>query len=83
MCTSKEMQKSLGCALYVKCALQARKYGILFFMCCIFFQLDQIVAMLVKDVSNTCSAKTYYINRLTHNNCKTVTMGNRTAELSD
>jgi hypothetical protein len=39
---------------------------ILFFTCCMFFQiqLDQIVPMLVKNVSNTCSAKTYYINHL-------------------
>jgi hypothetical protein len=27
MCTSKGMQKSLGCALYVRCALSVRKYG--------------------------------------------------------
>ena len=37
----------------------------LFLVCCFFqIQLDHFVATLVKNVSNTCFAKTYYINRL-------------------
>jgi hypothetical protein len=46
-------------------------------------QLDHFVPMLVKTVSNTCSAKTYYINGLTHKNCKRVTTSNHTAQLTD
>jgi hypothetical protein len=58
---------------------------ILLFTCMFFFQiqLDQFVPMLVKNVSNTCSAKTYYINRLTHKNCKRVTTSNPTVQLTD
>jgi hypothetical protein len=49
---------------------------------CMFFQiqLDHIVPVLVKNVSNTCSAKTYYINNTTHMNCKSVAMSNPTAQ---
>jgi hypothetical protein len=39
--------------------------------------------MIVKNVSNTCSAKTYYINRLTHKICERVTTSNPTAQLTD
>jgi hypothetical protein len=39
--------------------------------------------MLVTNVSNTCSAKTYCINRLTHKNCKRVTTSNPTAQLTN
>jgi hypothetical protein len=44
-------------------------------------QLDHFVPMLVKNVSNTCSAITYYINRLTH--CKKVTTSNPAAQLTE
>jgi hypothetical protein len=58
---------------------------ILFFTCALFFQiqLNHFVPVLVKNVSNTYSAKTYYINRLTHKNCKRVTTSNPTAHLTD
>jgi hypothetical protein len=46
-------------------------------------QLDHSVPMFVKKVSNTCSAITYYINRLTQKNCKGVTTSNPTAQLTD
>jgi hypothetical protein len=46
-------------------------------------QLDHFVPMIVKNVSNTCFAKTYYINRLTHKNCKRVTTNNPTAQLTN
>jgi hypothetical protein len=50
-----------------------------------FFQtkLDQIVHMLVKSVSNKCSAKTYYTNRPTLNNRKSVATSFRAAELTN
>jgi hypothetical protein len=52
-------------------------------LCFFQIQLDQIVHMLVKNVSNTCSAKTYYINRLTLKNRKSVATSSRAAELTD
>jgi hypothetical protein len=58
---------------------------LLFFTCGMFSQtqLDHFVPMLVKNVSNTCSARTYYINHLTHKNCKRVTTSNPTTQLTD
>jgi hypothetical protein len=52
---------------------------------CFFFQiqLDQTVPMLEENASNTCSAKTYYINRLTHKNCKSVNTSNPTVQPTD
>jgi hypothetical protein len=46
-------------------------------------QLDQTVHMLVKSVSNKCSAKTYYINRPTLKNRKSVATSFRTEELTN
>jgi hypothetical protein len=46
-------------------------------------QMDQIVPVLVKNASNTCSAETYYINLVTHKKCKRVTTTNPTAQLTD
>jgi hypothetical protein len=53
--------------------------GLLFFL----IQLDHFVLMLVKNVSNTRSAITYYVNSLTHKNWKRVTTTNPTAQLTD
>jgi len=39
--------------------------------------------MLLKKVSNTCSAKTYCINHLTHTNCRSVDTGSYTGLLTD
>jgi len=36
-------------------------------------QMDHFIPMLVKNISNRCSAKTYYINCLTHKNRKSIT----------
>jgi hypothetical protein len=60
----------------------------IFLLCVICFfqiQLYHFVPMLVTNVSNTRSAKTYYINRLTHTrkNCKRVTTINPIAQLTD
>jgi hypothetical protein len=51
---------------------------------CVFFQIQmyQIVPLLVKHVSNTSSAKTYHIDRLTHKNCK-CHHSNSIAQLTD
>jgi hypothetical protein len=55
---------------------------ILFFTCCMFLQiqLDQIVPMLLKKVSNECSTRNYYINRPVRKNCNT---SNATAQLTN
>jgi hypothetical protein len=58
---------------------------ILFFKYGTFFQIqmDHFLPMFVKNISNTCSANTYYINHLTHKNCKSVTTSSPTAQLTD
>jgi hypothetical protein len=54
---------------------------ILFFRAVCFFQiqLDHFVPMLVKNFSEKCAAKIYYINRLTHTSCNMITNNNPTA----
>jgi hypothetical protein len=59
-------------------------YGCLRVVCFLFqIQLDHFVPTLVTNVSNTWSAKTYYINRLTRKNYNRVTTNNITAQLTD
>ena len=45
---------------------------IVFLVCYVFSNQTGPFCTHVKNVSNTCPAKTYYINRPTHKNCKSV-----------
>jgi len=46
-------------------------------------KLAHFVPMSVKKVSNMCFAKMYYINHLTHKNCRTVDISCSAGQLID
>jgi hypothetical protein len=50
-----------------------------------FFQiwLDHFVSMLVKNVSNMCSTKTYYVNHLTYKKCTSIDTSSTKGQLTD
>jgi len=45
--------------------------------------MDHFIPMLVKNISNRCYVKMYYINCLTHKNCRSITTSCSTGQLTN